>query len=297
MTGRLLEPRRRRLALAAMVAAVAIVTLDTTILNVAIPTIRHDLDTNLASLQWVITGYSLTLGALLIIGGRIGDLVGTRRAFVTGALLFAGGSLVASIATSTPELVLGEAVLEGIGVSLLFPASLASLSSVFEGPARAKAFALWGGVAGAAAALGPVLGGWLTSDYSWRWGFRINVVVAPLAALAALGPSPVTTAASVERASTSAARCSSRPDCSWSCSRSPRRPTMDGSQTGGPASPSGQPPSGPGRGPSHLSPRPSRPPRSPLLPSPDWNGGPQRATGIRSSTCGSSPAAPSGAAS
>src|SRR5438477_9259526 len=173
-----------------MVAAVAVVTLDTTILNVAIPTIRRDLHTGLASLQWVIAGYSLTLGSLLIIGGRLGDLFGVRRSFVAGAMLFATGSLLASLATSTPELVLGEAVIEGIGASLLFPASLATLSTAFQGPARARAFALWGGVAGAAAALGPVIGGWLTSDYSWRWGFRINVVVAPLAALAALAALP-----------------------------------------------------------------------------------------------------------
>jgi MFS family permease len=176
--------------MAATVAAVAIVTLDTTILNVAIPTIRRDLHTDLASLQWVIAGYSLTLGSLLIIGGRIGDIIGVRRTFITGAFLFAGGSLLASVATTTPTLVLGEALIEGIGASLLFPASLATLSRTFQGPVRAKAFALWGGVGGAAAALGPVIGGWLTSDYSWRWGFRINVVVAPLAALAALAALP-----------------------------------------------------------------------------------------------------------
>jgi EmrB/QacA subfamily drug resistance transporter len=184
------EHPRRWLALAAMAAAVAIVTLDTTILNVAIPTIRRDLNTDLGSLQWVITGYSLTLGSLLIIGGRIGDLFGVRRAFVTGAVLFAVGSFLASVATSTQILVLGEALVEGIGAALLFPASLATLSMTFQGPARARAFAVWGGVAGAAAALGPVIGGWLTSDFSWRWGFRINVVVAPLAALAALAALP-----------------------------------------------------------------------------------------------------------
>jgi MFS family permease len=178
------------LVLITMAAAVAIVTLDTTILNVAIPTIRHDLHTDLASLQWVIAGYSLTLGSLLIIGGRIGDLFGVRRAFITGAVLFAAGSLLASMATSTSILVLGEAIIEGVGASLLLPASLATLSTIFQGPARAKAFAVWGGVAGAAAALGPVIGGWLTSDYSWRWGFRINVVIAPLAALAALAALP-----------------------------------------------------------------------------------------------------------
>lgn len=177
---------RRWLVLAAMAAAVAIVTLDTTILNIAIPTIRHDLRTDFASLQWVIIGYSLTLGSLLIIGGRIGDLFGVRRTFVAGTVLFAGGSLLASLATSTAMLATGEAVIEGVGASLLLPASLATLSTTFQGPARARAFALWGGVAGASAALGPVVGGWLTSDFSWRWGFRINVIVAPLAALAAL---------------------------------------------------------------------------------------------------------------
>ncbi len=181
---------RRWLVLAAMAAAVAIVTLDTTILNIAIPTIRHDLHTDFASLQWVIIGYSLTLGSLLIIGGRIGDLFGVRRTFVAGTVLFACGSLLASLATSTAMLATGEALIEGLGASLLLPASLATLSTTFQGPARARAFALWGGVAGASAALGPVVGGWLTSDFSWRWGFRVNVIVAPLAALAALAALP-----------------------------------------------------------------------------------------------------------
>jgi MFS family permease len=185
-----LSERRRTVALAAMVAAVAVVTLDTTILNVAIPTIARDLHTGLRSLQWVVAGYSLTLGSLLIIGGRLGDVIGVRRAFAVGAMLFAVGSSLASVATSTPQLVWGEAIIEGIGASLLFPASLAALSMTFQGAARAKAFAVWGGVGGAAAALGPVVGGWLTSDFSWRWGFRINVVVAPLAALAALAALP-----------------------------------------------------------------------------------------------------------
>ena len=184
------EHPRRWLALAAMAAAVAFVTLDTTILNVAIPTIGRELHTDLGSLQWVITGYSLTLGSLLIIGGRIGDLLGTRRTFVSGAVLFAVGSFLASVATSTPNLVLGEALVEGIGAALLLPASLAALSTTFEGRVRVKAFAVWGGVAGAAAALGPVIGGWLTTDLSWRWGFRVNVVVAPLAALAAVAALP-----------------------------------------------------------------------------------------------------------
>lgn len=182
--------RRRWFALATVTAAVVVVALDTTILNVAIPTIRGDLHTDLAAMQWVISGYSLTLGSLLIVGGRLGDLYGTRRTFIAGALIFAAGSFLASAATTVWMLVLGEAVIEGVGAALLMPASLATVSLLFADRDRAKAFAVWGGAAGASAALGPVLGGWLTTDYSWRWGFRINLVVAPLAALAALAVLP-----------------------------------------------------------------------------------------------------------
>jgi EmrB/QacA subfamily drug resistance transporter len=176
---------RRWLVLATVSAAVVVVALDTTILNVAIPTITRDLHTDLASMQWVITGYSLTLGSLLIIGGRLGDLFGTRRTFIAGTLVFAAGSLLASTATSVWMLVLGESVVEGIGAALLMPATLATISMAFTDRERAKAFAVWGGAAGASAALGPVVGGWLTTDFSWRWGFLINLVVAPVAALAA----------------------------------------------------------------------------------------------------------------
>jgi EmrB/QacA subfamily drug resistance transporter len=177
--------RSRWVALGAVSAGVVVVTLDTTILNVAIPTIRRDLGTDLVSLVWVVTGYSLTLGSLLVIGGRLGDVFGARRTFVAGALVFAAGSVVASAATSVWMLGLGESVVEGIGAALLLPAALAALSTLFRDRERAKAFAVWGGAAGAASALGPVIGGWLATDASWRWGFRINVVVAPLAALLA----------------------------------------------------------------------------------------------------------------
>jgi MFS family permease len=140
---------KRWIALGTVTAGVVVVTLDTTILNLAIPTIRGDLGADLVSLVWVITGYSLTLGSLLIIGGRLGDVFGTRRVFVAGALIFAGGSLIASLATNVWTLAVGEAVIEGIGASLLLPASLATLSTLFNGHERAKAFAVWGGAAGA----------------------------------------------------------------------------------------------------------------------------------------------------
>jgi EmrB/QacA subfamily drug resistance transporter len=163
-----------------------IVVLDNTVLNVSIPTMLRDLHTTLPSLEWVITGYALTFAALLIIGGRLGDIYGHRRIFIIGAALFGAGSLLASVSTSVGELILGEAVIEGIGASLMLPATLAILSSTFRGRERAAAFAAWGATAGVAAAAGPVVGGFLTTNYSWRWSFRINVIVAPVAMLGAL---------------------------------------------------------------------------------------------------------------
>jgi EmrB/QacA subfamily drug resistance transporter len=133
----------------------------------------------------VITGYALTFATLLIIGGRLCDLYGTRRIFIIGAALFGAGSLLASVSWNVGSLVLGEAIIEGIGASLMLPSALAVLSSAFVGKERGMAFAAWGAVAGSAAGLGPVVGGFLTTDFSWRWSFRINVVVAPLAILGA----------------------------------------------------------------------------------------------------------------
>jgi EmrB/QacA subfamily drug resistance transporter len=177
---------RRWLAAAVVIVSVAIPVLDNTILNVAIPTILREFHTDLPSLQWVITGYSLTFATLLIIGGRLGDMYGHRRMFMVGAAIFGVGSLLASVSHSVPMLVLGEAIIEGIGASLLIPATLSILSTTFEGAERAVAFAAWGTVAGAAVAFGPLVGGFLTTEYSWRWALRINVIFAPLFVVGAL---------------------------------------------------------------------------------------------------------------
>ena len=177
---------RRWFTLAIVITAVLIVVLDNTVLNVAIPTILRDFHTTLPSLQWVVTGYALTFATLLIIGGRLADLYGARRTFMVGAALFGAGSLLASLSTSVPVLILGEALIEGIGASLMLPATLGILSRTFRGRERAAAFAAWGAVAGAAVAFGPILGGYLTTYHSWRWAFRINVIVTPLAILGAL---------------------------------------------------------------------------------------------------------------
>jgi EmrB/QacA subfamily drug resistance transporter len=177
---------RRWLTLSILILTVILIALDTSVLNVAIPTMLRDLDTTVPALQWVITGYSLTFGSLLIIGGRLGDIYGHRRMFVIGAALFGIGSFIAAISTSVAMLIIGEAIIEGIGGALMTPATLALISTTFPGKERAKAFAAWGAAAGAATAFGPVLGGFLTTNYSWRWAFGINVIVAPIAVVGAL---------------------------------------------------------------------------------------------------------------
>jgi EmrB/QacA subfamily drug resistance transporter len=177
---------RRWITLTILLIAVLIAALDSTVLNVAIPTILREFHTTLPSLQWVVTGYSLTFAALLIIGGRLGDIFGARRMFIIGAALFGIGSLIASVSTGVVVLVIGEAIIEGIGASLMLPATMGIMSSTFVGRERATAFATWGAVMGAAVAFGPLLGGFLTTNYSWRWAFRINVIVAPFAIAGAL---------------------------------------------------------------------------------------------------------------
>ena len=180
-----LDPRRW-FTLVIVISAALIVVLDNSVLNVAIPTILREFHTTLPSVQWVVTGYALTFASLLIIGGRLGDLYGHRRIFIIGASLFGAGSLLASVSWSVGSLIAGEAIIEGIGASLMLPATLAILSTTFKGSERGPAFAVWGATAGAAAALGPVVGGFLTTEYSWRWAFRINVIIAPVAIVGAL---------------------------------------------------------------------------------------------------------------
>lgn len=157
--------------------ALAIIIIDTTLLNVSLSTIIREFNTDIQSIQWVITVYSLTLAALMITGGRLGDLFGRKRMFMLGAVIFAFGSFIASVSNSVGILLLGESIIEGIGAALMMPATASLLVSNFNGKDRGIAFGVWGGIAGAAAAIGPILGGYLTNNYSWRWGFRINIFV------------------------------------------------------------------------------------------------------------------------
>jgi EmrB/QacA subfamily drug resistance transporter len=171
------SPLRKWATLFVLSLALAIIIIDTTLLNVSLSTLIRELHTTLQSLQWVISAYSLTLAALTVTGGRMGDLFGKLRMFRLGALLFAIGSFIASIATNIPTLLAGESIIEGVGAALMMPATASLLVAKYRGHDRALAFGIWGGIAAAASAVGPIVGGFLTTHFSWRWGFRINVFV------------------------------------------------------------------------------------------------------------------------
>lgn len=157
-----------------------IIILDTTILNVSLRTIINDLKTDIQSIQWVITAYSLMLAAFTVTGGRLGDLFGRKKMFMIGAIIFAIGSFIASISTSVGMLIAGEAIIEGIGAAMMLPATMSLIVSNYKGRDRQIGFGVWGAIAGGSAALGPVVGGWLTTYASWRWAFRINIFVVAL---------------------------------------------------------------------------------------------------------------------
>jgi EmrB/QacA subfamily drug resistance transporter len=168
---------RRWSALALIVTAQFMVILDVAIVNVALPSIKTDLDFSQANLQWVITAYAILFGGALLLGGRLADLLGRRRLFVAGLALFAASSLLCGFAWSEGSLIAFRAV-QGLGGALLAPAALSLLMTTFaEGRERNLALGIWGAASGSGAAAGVLLGGLLTSYLSWSWIFFINVPV------------------------------------------------------------------------------------------------------------------------
>jgi EmrB/QacA subfamily drug resistance transporter len=190
------SPHRSWSTLALVVVAQFMVVLDITIVNVALPSIGRALDVAVADLQWVVTAYVLCSGGLLLIGGRAADVVGRRRAFLAGLLLFTAASLASGLAPTAGALIAARAV-QGVGAALLTPAALSILTTTYDGAQRATALSVWGAVASAGVAIGVVLGGMLTTWLSWEWIFLVNVPVG--LATAALAPRALPPGDGIER--------------------------------------------------------------------------------------------------
>jgi EmrB/QacA subfamily drug resistance transporter len=155
--------------------------LDITIVNVALPAIQKDLGASFTDLQWVIDAYALTLAALLLVSGSVADIIGRRRVFVIGLILFSAASLACGLSTTPTMLTLARAV-QGIGGAMLFATSLALIASAFQGRERGTAFGIWGATIGGAVAIGPLVGGVLTDSLGWEWIFLVNVPIGVAAA-------------------------------------------------------------------------------------------------------------------
>lgn len=166
-----------RWVVAATVLASAMAFLDATAVNVALPTIGRELGSSLSGLQWTVTGYTLALASLVLLGGALGDRYGRRRVFLVGVVWFAVTSLLCGLAQETGQLVAAR-VLQGVGGALLTPGSLAIIQSAFRHADRPRAIGLWSGLGGIAGLLGPFLGGFLVDSVSWRWVFLVNVPLA-----------------------------------------------------------------------------------------------------------------------
>jgi len=159
--------------------------IDGTVVNVALPTISRELGLDLAGLQWTVNAYALTLSALLLLGGSLGDRLGRRRVFVIGVIWFAAASLLCGLAPNGAVLIAARA-LQGVGGALLTPGSLAIIEATFVPEDRSAAVGAWSGLGGVAAAIGPVVGGYLVQAFSWRLAFLINLPVAVIVVWVAL---------------------------------------------------------------------------------------------------------------
>src|SRR6516162_2833995 len=180
------ESARRWWILGVVGLAQLMVVLDATIVNIALPSAQHDLGFSNADRQWVVTAYSLAFGGLLLLGGRLSDLVGRRRMLIIGLVGFAAASALGGAATSFAVLVIGRGAQGAFG-AMLAPAALSTLTVTFTDPAdRGKAFGVYGAIAGAGGAVGLLLGGFLTEYLSWRWCLYVNVILAAIAVAGAV---------------------------------------------------------------------------------------------------------------
>ena len=163
--------------LAATILGSSLAFIDGTVVNVALPALQAAFGASLSDIQWVVESYAVTLAALLLTGGSLGDLRGRRKVFAAGVTIFAGASAWCGLSRTIDELIAARA-LQGIGAAFLVPGSLSLISASFPQAKRGRAIGTWSGFTAITAALGPVLGGWLIEHLSWRWIFFINLPLA-----------------------------------------------------------------------------------------------------------------------
>jgi EmrB/QacA subfamily drug resistance transporter len=178
------ENQRKWWTLAAVSFGLFMIMLDNTVVNVALPSIQADLHLKISELEWVLTGYALTFGAFMLTGGKLADLLGRRRIFVIGLVIFTASSLACGLAGSAAVLI-GARVVQGLGAALMNPATLSIITVSFPPRQRGTAIGIWAGVSALALAIGPLVGGILTEKIHWSWVFFINVPVGVLAIAAA----------------------------------------------------------------------------------------------------------------
>jgi len=177
LKARIFAPENRKWwTLAAVAFGLFMIMLDNTVVNVALPSIERDLHVSVSSLEWIVTAYALTFAALLITGGKLGDLIGRRRTFVIGIAIFTLSSLACGLAPSAGFLI-GARAVQGVGAALMNPASLSIITATFPPRERGQAIGIWAGVSAMALAIGPLVGGLIVDNINWNWIFFINVPV------------------------------------------------------------------------------------------------------------------------
>jgi EmrB/QacA subfamily drug resistance transporter len=177
MRASIFDPETRKWwTLAAVSFGLFMIMLDNTVVNVALPSIQRELGIGLSELEWIVTGYALSFAALMLTGGKVADMVGRRRIFVLGIVVFTVASFLCGIAESS-EILIGARVLQGVGAALMNPATLSIISATFPPAQRGMAIGIWAGVSALALAIGPLVGGLLTQHVGWEWIFFVNVPV------------------------------------------------------------------------------------------------------------------------
>src|SRR5688572_5783783 len=160
-----------------LAAAQFVMVLDSSVMNVSISQIVEDLDTNIQGVQLAITAYTLGMAAFMLAGAKLGDIIGRDRSFALGLAIYGLGSLTTALSPNLTVLLIGWSLIEGLGAALVMPAIVSLVAATYTGRQRALAFGIVGGVAGAAIAAGPLIGGWVTTEFTWRYVFAGEVVI------------------------------------------------------------------------------------------------------------------------